>query len=161
MNIEFELNGNTLSIDEAPMIMLSEVLRKQPHLESIHAGCSTGECGNCSVLINNHLSLSCLVPVFSVRKKSVITFEGFKKTKECTSIIKGFSEAKYIPCDYCKAGKILSIHSILEKNLNPVKQEILENLSGSTCFCGSFNDLIQAIYFAANNRKRQRRVRKR
>lgn len=161
MIIEFELDGNPVSIDTNPMTLLVNALRDNFHIHSVHKGCNSGECGMCSVLIDNTVYLSCLVPVFSVRHKSVMTYEGFRKTKDHASLMKAFSDAEYYPCDYCLPVKLLSIHSLLETNLNPDTADILGSLSGSTCFCAGYDNLIRAVEIAANTRRRKRRVRKR
>ncbi len=161
MNIEFELDGTTVNADVPPMTLLTDLLRNNFQIKSIHKGCKSGECGSCTVLINNLISLSCLVPVFSIRGKKIITIEGIRKTKEYSTIIKAFNDAEYDPCNYCRPAKILSLYALLEINLNPDENEILSSLSGTSCYCTGYTNLMKAAGFAAAAIRRKRRARKR
>ena len=161
MIIDFIIDGNQTELDINPMTLLVNALKKRFDIVSAHYSCTSGECGDCAVLVNNQLQLSCLLPVFAIKGKEVVTYEGFKKTKDYADIVRAFSFAGYQPCEYCMPSKILSIHALLETNLSPGKQEILDSLSGSSCFCSGYSALIKAVNYAAANRKRKRRVRKR
>ena len=161
MNIEFELDGSKVNADVPPMTLLADLLRDQFKIKSIHKGCRSGECGACTVLIENSIALSCLVPVFSIRGKKIITIEGIRKTKEYTTILKAFNDAEYDPCSYCRPSKILSLYALLEINLNPDDDEILSSLSGTSCYCTGYSNLQKAAGIAAASIRRKRRARKR
>lgn len=161
MNIAFELDGTSVSADVPPMTILTDILRSHYKIKSVHKGCSSGECGSCAVLVDNTISLSCLIPAFSIRGKKITTFEGIRKTRQYSTIIKAFNDAEYDPCDYCRPAKILSLFALLEINLNPDENEIMSGLSGTSCFCTGYSNLLLAAGYAAAATRRKRRARKR
>ena len=160
MRIPFSINGKNVVLDVPPQKRLVDVLREDLGLLETKAGCYTGECGFCTVLCNNQVQLSCLVPAFSIRNREIITIEGFRKTKEYSDIIKGFKSQGYEPCEYCSAGRIFLVHDLLQKNQHPLDSQILEIFNANLCRCSDINTFIQAVTLAALNRRERSDERK-
>lgn len=160
MNIRFELNGKPVLVDCPPEQRLSEILRKEFELKKTKVSCYGGYCGMCSVLLDGELVLSCLIPAFAVRRKSVMTIEGFIKTKDYTDIAKAFKEAGYSPCEYCASSKVLAIHTLIDIKPEPEDVDIREILGRDSCHCSDYTTLAAAIMEAAANRKRRIRAQK-
>jgi carbon-monoxide dehydrogenase small subunit len=154
MIIPFSVNSRQVSLDLPPEKRLVDVLREDLGLLKTKARCYAGECGFCTVLFNDEVQLSCLIPAFSVKNSTVVTIEGFQKTTEYQDIIKGFSQVQYKPCEYCEAGKIMATYALLRDNPNPLERDILQIVDGNLCRCTDINLFIQAVRFAAFNRRK-------
>ena len=149
MIISFTLNNEDVQVDTEPAKRVSHVLREDFKLLETKTGCLDGSCGTCSILMDEEIVLSCLIPAFVLKGRSIITLEGFSQTDEYKDIIQGFREAKYYPCSYCKGGKILVIHALLRTLPVPTEQDILDSLIGNTCRCDDIHSLIKGVKYAA------------
>jgi carbon-monoxide dehydrogenase small subunit len=155
MTIAFTLNGEDVMIQSDTNIRLIDLLRGYFHLLGAKSGCLIGVCGACSVFFNGNVIKSCLIPAFRVHGSTVITIEGFSKTPEYQDILKGFEKAGVENCGYCDTGKILTVETILTKNHQPSRNEILLGFSGIKCRCTEPVRLIEAVLAAADIRQRR------
>jgi carbon-monoxide dehydrogenase small subunit len=160
MNIVFSLNGEEVSVDTDPKKLLVYLLREDFNLKGTRHGCTGATCGDCTVLIDGKLQLSCIVPAFTVKGTEVLTIEGFSRTDAFRDINEGFKRANYLPCGYCAPGKILAVHALLELNPQPTEQEIYSALAGNRCRCDDRTTLLQGIQSAAFLREARRHDRK-
>lgn len=160
MTVRFELNGKPVVTECPPERRLSEILRREFGMKRTKASCYGGECGSCSVLLDGELVPSCIIPAFTVRNRSVMTIEGFMKTKDYADISKGFKDAGYSPCEYCVSGKVLAAHSLIEAKPDPEEPDIREMLGGNSCTCSDYSSLVNGVMNAAMNRKRRIRAKK-
>lgn len=160
MIIGFTLNDSSVTLDVEPHKRLVDILREDMGLIKTKAGCYGGYCGSCLVLFNDRVVPSCLIPAFNLRGDSIITIEGFEKTREYKDIVEGFSRVGYEPCKFCKTGKIFSIHSLLMEEHDPSENLIMERVSGNQCWCSDNERLIAAIKRSALLRARRKRERK-
>ncbi|TFG60864.1 MAG: 2Fe-2S iron-sulfur cluster binding domain-containing protein [Spirochaetales bacterium] len=156
MIIRFNLNGVPAAPDCNPESRLLQILREQFGLLTVRCGCTSGYCGACSVLLNGELVPSCMVAMFTIKGKSVVTLEGFRASGEYGEILDGFREAGYNPCDYCRPGKVLGIHALLKKIPLPEENEILSGLSGHHCRCNEYSSLIRAVTLVSLKFSRRR-----
>lgn len=145
MIIRFTLNGRPVAPDLSPELRLLDVLRRNFGLTSVKCGCRTGNCGACSVLMEGSLVPACLMPMFIVKEKTVLTLEGFSGYREYREISDGFAEAEYHPCGYCRPGKILGTYDLLNANPQPDEGEILQALGGHQCRCNEYTSLVRAV----------------
>ena len=155
MNISFKLNGKEVITKTTISVRLIDILRGTFHLLGAKSGCLIGVCGSCTVVFNGKVTKSCLIPAFRVQGSEIITIESFSETDNCKDIIKGFEKAGVENCGYCNAGKIFITETILAKNRQPARSEILSGFSGTHCRCTDPEKLIAAVLAAADIRQRR------
>jgi carbon-monoxide dehydrogenase small subunit len=153
MKIRFSLNGVSASIDAEPGERLSTILRDRFHLKGTKCGCLQGRCGACSVIWNGVVTASCLIPAFRLSATKIVTIEGFAKTNNYKDIETGFARVPVITCGYCDSAKILIAESLLAKNSELSREEILSAYTGIRCTCTNPGALIDGVYAAAKERK--------
>ena len=158
MRVNFMLNGAAEAVDVDAETRLIDLIRDHFHLIGTHAGCYSGECGSCIVLINGEVFHACLTPVFRVRDTRVTTIEGFAKQHGYKDIIGGFKEAGLAPCRFCAAGRILITHALLELHPNPAEEEIAESFRTVKCRCTDYRTLVKAVQYAGRLRRNKHRV---
>jgi carbon-monoxide dehydrogenase small subunit len=155
MNINFILNGEDVAIDVEAEQRLIDILRLSLNLAGAKTGCYTGRCGLCSVILNNEVVKSCLVPAFKIGGCEIVTIEGLSQTDEYQDIVHGLDSAGIENCGYCDAGKILTIEALLAKNPSPGSRDILTALKGIKCRCTEPESLIEGVQLIAENRQRR------
>ena len=152
-NISFRLNGKPISLAVDSGRMLLWVLRTDLELTGPKYGCGVGLCGACIVLVDNKAVRSCRVAVKDVAGKEVITIEGLAKKGKLHPIQQAFVEHDALQCGFCTPGMILNAYSLLLKNSQPTRAEIIQNMDGNLCRCGAYQRAIQAIQSAAKDMK--------
>ena len=148
-NVRFRLNGVETEIDADPDTPLLNVLRSQLGLTGSHFGCGAGECGACTVLLDNHAVNSCDMPLWSVAGKAVTTIEGLGSADAPHALQRAFIAEQAMQCGYCFSGIMMSAAALLKKNANPTSADIKAALDRNLCRCGSHNRMIRAILRAA------------
>jgi len=151
--IHFKLNGKPVDLKVENERMLLWILRTELDLTGTKYGCGIGFCGACTVLINNEAIRSCQFPVKDVAGKEVITIEGLAKNGELHPLQKAFVKHTALQCGYCTPAMILNAYSLLMKNPHPTYNEIVQNMEGNLCRCGSYTRIIEAIQTAAEEMK--------
>jgi carbon-monoxide dehydrogenase small subunit len=147
--ISFKLNGKPISVNIDDERTLLGVLRTELDLTGTKYGCGEGLCGACTVVINNEAERSCQLSMKYVEDKEVITIEGLEKNGDLHPLQKAFIEHDALQCGFCTPGMILTAYSLLLKNPNPSREEIIEGMNDNLCRCGTHNRIIQAIETAA------------
>ena len=147
--IELNVNGNTYSIAVPPQRTLLEVLREDLGLTGTKEGCSEGECGVCTVLLDGLPVRSCILFAVDVRGRKVTTIEGLAEREKLHPIQKAFIEQGAIQCGFCTPGMILSTKSLLDSNPSPSEEEIRIAISGNLCRCTGYQKIIKAIRTAS------------
>ncbi|MDR3130728.1 MAG: 2Fe-2S iron-sulfur cluster binding domain-containing protein [Treponema sp.] len=155
MKVNFILNGEDVAIHAEADERLLDILRGSFKLLGAKAGCLSGRCGACFVIINNKVVPSCIVPAFRVRNSEIITIEGFSQTDEYYDIDAGFSRAGVECCGYCDSGKILSVGALLERIARPSREEILSAFTGIRCRCTEPESIVEGVLIAADIRQRR------
>ena len=148
-NVSFKLNGKpkTLTIDSKRMLLW--VLRTDIGLTGTKYGCGVGLCGACTVLVDNKAVRSCRFPVKDVKGKDVITIEGLAENGKLHPIQQTFIKHDALQCGFCTPGMILNAYSLLLRNPQPSRAEIVKDMDYNLCRCGSHTRIIQAIQAAA------------
>ena len=149
MEISFILNNKKVTIDVTPSMRLLDIIREELHLTGTKEGCGEGECGACTVLVNDEPYNSCLTPVANVIDKEVVTIEGFRETKAYRVIADAFANQGGSQCGFCTPGMILASYAVLKKNPHPTEEEIREALSGNLCRCTGYNSIVNAVMLAS------------
>ena len=115
MRLNCNINGSQYSLVVNSDKPLSEILKEQIITFADNSQCLGATCGNCIVLINGSAALSCLLPAFKLNGASILTFEGFQKTRFCHDIERAYADIGNQPCPQCYASKTIIIESILNK----------------------------------------------
>jgi carbon-monoxide dehydrogenase small subunit len=145
MKINFTLNGKQVEIDTMTNKRLLDVLREDFGLFGSKEGCGEGECGACSVLINNRLINSCLVPMGNVHNQNVLTIEGLSETPQGMLLKDTYGKEGAVQCGFCTPGMLMASHALLSENPHPNDEEIRIGLSGNLCRCTGYNMIIKAV----------------
>jgi aerobic-type carbon monoxide dehydrogenase small subunit (CoxS/CutS family) len=151
--IRFKLNGQSKSLMVDRGRMLLWVLRTDFGLTGDKYGCGEGFCGACTVLVNNRAERACQLPVEDIDGKDVTTVEGLATNGNLHPLQEAFIEQDALQCGYCTPGMILAAYSLLQKNPNPNRKEIIEGMEGNLCRCGAYARIVQAVQVAARNMK--------
>jgi aerobic-type carbon monoxide dehydrogenase small subunit (CoxS/CutS family) len=152
-NISFKLNGKPVSLETDSDRMLLWVLRTDLGLTGTKYGCGKSLCGACTVLVDNELARSCQLPVKFVEGKEVLTIEGLEKDDELHPLQQAFVENDALQCGFCTPGMIMTAYSLLLKNPQPSRDEIIQYLDYNLCRCGAHTRIIDAIESAGKNMK--------
>ncbi|HUX49597.1 MAG TPA: 2Fe-2S iron-sulfur cluster-binding protein [Spirochaetia bacterium] len=155
MNTSFILNGEVVSIDTNPDVLLVDILRNQFGLLGTRPGCTQGYCGTCSVLLNGRLTPSCMVPAFRATGSEIVTIEGFMQSQDFLDIEKGFEQAGMAPCRYCVSSKILTTQALLLETQSPQEQDIREVVFSVWCRCTSYSSFAEGIRASSEVRRRR------
>lgn len=156
MTINFILNGEDVSLQAEAENRLIEILRGNFGLTGTKGSCYASNCGACSVIFNGNVVKSCLIPAFKISGSEVITIEGFMMTDEYQDFVYGFNRTKIENCGFCTVGKILATESLLNRNLQPSAEEILNAFDGVKCRCTDPEELAKTVMVIAEHRRRRR-----
>lgn len=146
----FILNGKSTEVTTEGERKLLWVLRTDLGLTGTKYGCGQALCGACTVLVNNQSLRSCVYPIRYVHGKEVITIEGLSNNGKLHPLQKAFIEHDALQCGFCTPGMILNAYSLLRRNPQPSRQDIIQGMERNLCRCGSYGRIIQAIQTAAH-----------
>ncbi len=147
--INFRLNGKTVRCEVEDHELLLDTLRERFGLKSVKEACSIGECGACTVLINDEPHYSCLTLATKVEGHDVKTVEYLGDMDRLHPLQESFIRHGAVQCGYCTPGMLLVAYSLLRKNINPTEDQIREALSGNLCRCTGYIQIVEAIKDAA------------
>ncbi len=148
MKIELELNYQDMEMDILPDELLLEALRRNG-CWSVKHGCETGECGACSVLLDDRLVPSCLLPAAAAEGQRLLTVEGLANGTELHPIQQAFMETGAIQCGYCTPGMLLATKELLDRERYPNLVQAREALSAILCRCTGYAKPVEAVLRAA------------
>ena len=154
--IVFTLNGKSVTLNADSDRSLLWVLRTDYGLTGAKYGCGEGHCGSCTVLVDNEALRSCQLTPADVNGTSVTTIEGLANNGSLHPVQQSFIEEEALQCGYCTPGMILTAVALIHKNPKPTEVEIMEEMDGNLCRCGSYKRIVQAIQSAANLRREDR-----
>lgn len=145
IKLSCELNGSPLEVEIMPGETLLDTLRERLSLTGTKKGCEVGECGACTVLIDNIPYDSCLYLAAWAQGKSITTIEGLAVGGKLSPLQQSFIDNGAVQCGYCSPGAILTAHALLLKNKSPTEDEIKKELAGNMCRCGTYANIIRAV----------------
>jgi 4-hydroxybenzoyl-CoA reductase subunit gamma len=147
--LELTLN-NRPRVDAVPAnLLLLDYLREVVGLTGTKTGCDGGECGACTVLVDDKPRLSCLTLAASVQGRRVDTVEALGKDGRLSAVQRGFHEKLGAQCGYCTPGFVMAAVGLLRNNPCPTEPEIREALGSNICRCTGYVKIIEAVQFAA------------
>ena len=150
IKLGFIVNGKKQNLSVNPSDRASKVLREDLGLMGTKIGCNAGDCGSCTVLVNEELVCSCLIPAAKIHNTKIQTIEGLSD-KGINDLQKSFLRHGAAQCGICTPGLLISATALLKKNPRPNKNEIEEALSGVLCRCTGYKKIINAILNVNNN----------
>jgi len=148
-SIEFQVNGQPVCYEGPPLRRLLDYLRDDLGLTGPKEGCGEGECGACSVLVDNRLVNACLTPTGSLAGRSVTTIEGLDGTLAYQVLEACFAQAGAVQCGFCTPGMILAAVALLRHNSHPDDLAVRESISGNLCRCTGYHMIVEAILAAS------------
>ena len=145
IKIKLKVNGRPLEAEVAPSLTLIRFLRQDLGLTGTRQGCGRGDCGSCTVLVDDKPVLSCIAFAFQADGKSVTTIEGVANGGRLSRIQELFVERGAVQCGFCTPAMILVGESFLRANPNPTRREIREAISGVLCRCTGYRKIVDAL----------------
>jgi isoquinoline 1-oxidoreductase alpha subunit len=146
--VEFDLNGNPVSVDADASTPLLWAIRDHLGLTGTKYGCGAGLCGSCTIHVDGKAVKSCLVSLGEAAGSRVTTIEGLSPNR--THPLQKAWIAEQVPqCGYCQSGQIMQAAELLAGNPKPTRDEIVRHMNGVICRCGTYTRIIAAIQRAA------------
>tara|TARA_B000000557_G_scaffold31722_1_gene23224 strand:- start:1502 stop:1984 length:483 start_codon:yes stop_codon:yes gene_type:complete len=149
IHVSAEVNGDKVEFLCDPRETLSDVLRDRLNLTGTKEGCGTGDCGACTVTIDDRLVCSCLMLGAEANGKSIETIEGMAQGDELHPLQRKFVEHAALQCGICTPGILVAAKNLLEKNPNPNEEQVRYWLAGNLCRCTGYDKIIRAVLDAA------------
>jgi aerobic-type carbon monoxide dehydrogenase small subunit (CoxS/CutS family) len=151
MQREFQLNvnGQTVTVTTDESRPLLDVLREDLALTGTKYGCGEGECGACTVLIDDQAERSCVTSVGDVQDRAVTTIEGLATGHVLHPVQRAFLDQQAMQCGYCVPGQILTAVALLRDNPAPSREQIVAALQGNLCRCCNYANILAAVQQAA------------
>lgn len=148
MAIEFDLNGEAVSLDVDPAMPLLWAIRDIAGLTGTKFGCGKALCGACTVHLGGEPVRSCSIPVSAAAGNKITTIEGLSEDGN-HPVQQAWRELNVAQCGYCQSGQIMSAAALLERNPSPSDNDIDTAMSGNICRCGTYTRIRSAIHKAA------------
>ena len=143
------LNGRQREDAVADNLLLLDYIREVAGLTGTKQGCDGGECGACTVLVDDKPQLSCLTLARSCNGRHVETVEGLGTNGRMSPVQRGFHEKLGSQCGFCTPGMIMASHELLRTNANPSDAEVRHGLEGIMCRCTGYQNIVRAVHDAA------------
>ena len=143
------MNGRPQPIQVEPNRTLLEILRDDLGLIGAKKGCGSGDCGACTVLVDDDAMCSCLLLGVEAEGRQITTIEGIAPDGELHPVQRAFVECGALQCGFCTPGMVLSTVALLRKSPSPTEAEIRDALSGNLCRCTGYDKIVKAVQAAA------------
>ena len=147
--LTLSVNGREHTVAAADGALLIEVLRDALQLTGTKQGCDGGECGACTVLVDNEPRLACSTLAHSLAGHRVETVEGLATDGNISPLQRAFHEKLGTQCGFCTPGMIMAAEGLLRKNPHPEREEICGALAGNLCRCTGYVKIIESVEAAA------------
>jgi isoquinoline 1-oxidoreductase subunit alpha len=149
-SFKLNVNGTSKEVDVDPTTPMLWVLRDHLNLVGTKFGCGIASCGACTIHVDGKAMRSCILPIGTVKDKSITTIEGLSELGD-HAVQQAWVEHDVPQCGYCQAGQIMSASALLNENRNPSDAEIDAAMNGNLCRCGTYTRIKAAIKTAAKN----------
>ena len=154
MDVTVEVNGERRSAEVEPRLLLVHFLRERLGLTGTHVGCDTTSCGACTVLLDGIPVKSCTMFAVQADGRRVTTVEGLAADGQLHPLQAGFKEEHGLQCGFCTPGMLLTASALLQENPDPSEEDIRWALSGNLCRCTGYQNIVNAVQWAARNSDR-------
>ena len=148
--VKMTINGQTVSHEVEPRLLLVHYIRENVGLTGTHVGCDTSQCGACTILMNGQAVKACNLFAVQCDGADIMTIEGLAKDGELHPIQMGFWEKHGLQCGFCTPGMIMTAYQMLERYPKPSEEQIRHQLEGNLCRCTGYHNIVKAIQWAAD-----------
>jgi len=145
----FRLNGRAVRAMSAPITRLADVLRDEMGLTGTKIGCNAGDCGACTVLVDNRQVCACLTPLAQVVGRAVVTVEGLARGKTLSKLQQAFHRHGAAQCGICTPGMLMAATDLLRRRRAPSEAEVRDALGGVLCRCTGYQKIVEAVMDAS------------
>ena len=145
------INGKSHEVEADPSTPMLWVLRDHLNLVGTKYGCGIAQCGACTIHLEGTATRACMLTVASVGNQEITTIEGLSEDGD-HPVQKAWLEVDVPQCGYCQAGQIMTASALLEKNPNPIDNEIEMAMNGNICRCGTYTRIKKAVKLAASSK---------
>ena len=152
--ITLNINGQDHPLAVEPRVTLLDALRERLQLTGTKKGCDHGQCGACTVLVNERRTLSCLSLAIMHQGDKITTIEGLAQGENLHPMQAAFIEHDGFQCGYCTPGQILSAVGLVSEGHAATVEEIREQMSGNICRCGAYPNIVAAVQQVLEGRQR-------
>ncbi|MFV2090620.1 MAG: (2Fe-2S)-binding protein [Pseudomonadales bacterium] len=148
--ITLNVNGRRRPVDVLPQETLAHTLRYKLGLTGTKIGCNRGECGACTVLVEDINHYACSMLTHSVRGRAITTVEGLQDASgSLHPLQQAFIDELAPQCGYCTPGQLMSAMALLKENPTPTREQVRQALSGNLCRCGAYDHYLSAVMAAS------------
>ncbi len=147
--LQLEVNGRRQAVAAADGAMLLEVLRDALQLTGTKQGCDGGECGACTVLVDDEPRLACITLAASVGGRRIETIEALATQGRLSALQRAFHERLGTQCGFCTPGMVMAAEALLRREPRPTESQIREALSGNLCRCTGYVKIIESVQAAS------------
>lgn len=144
-SFHFKVNGEPQTFEGPPMTRLIDVLREALHLTGTKEGCGEGECGTCTVLLDGLPVNACLVPVFQLEDRDVVTIEGVASKGELDEVQQAMLVEGAVQCGTCTPAMVLTIRALLDRYPQPTRDDVRDMVSGTLCRCTGYERIFRTV----------------
>ena len=144
-----QVNGRTHEVEAEADDSLLSVLRDDLDLTGSRYGCGEGQCGSCTVLVDNRAMRSCVTRVSAVATAQIVTIEGLAVDGALHPVQEAFLEVEAFQCGYCTSGMVMAAVALLRVNPSPTDADIVRAMDRNVCRCGTYPRIVQAVRLAA------------
>ena len=150
MKTSVTVNGTRRDVEIDPRVTLVYLLRETLGLTGTHVGCTTGNCGACTVLLDGKTVKACSIFAADVNGSEILTIEGLSTgVRELHPVQQAFVDHQGLQCGFCTPGMVLSTLALLEENPKPTENDIRHAISGNLCRCTGYQFIVESIQAAA------------
>jgi 4-hydroxybenzoyl-CoA reductase subunit gamma len=150
--LTLDVNGRRRDVAAADNTLLIEVLRDTLGLTGTKQGCDGGECGACTVLVDDEPRLACITLAASVEGRKVETIEGLARAGRIGALQRAFHERLGTQCGFCTPGMVMAAEALLRREPRPSEAQIREALAGNLCRCTGYVKIVESVQAAAGER---------
>lgn len=143
--ITLTVNGTAQALELEPDMPLLYALRNHLNLNGAKYGCGLGQCGACTVIVDDQPVFACLTPCAGLEGKKIRTVESLGSADKPGPLQAAFIDKQAAQCGYCIAGMLMRAQTLLERDPHPDEQTIREHMAGNLCRCGTHLRIIEAI----------------
>ncbi|KUO52951.1 MAG: xanthine dehydrogenase [Desulfitibacter sp. BRH_c19] len=143
--ITFKVNNKEVTVEVDVRESLLEVLRNELNLKGVKKGCSVGECGACTVLVNGEAIDSCIYLAIWADGKEIKTIEGEETEGKLSKLQQAFVDEGAVQCGFCTPGFVMSARALLDSGKKLSREDIKKGMSGNMCRCTGYQNIIKAV----------------
>jgi nicotinate dehydrogenase subunit A len=154
--ITLTVNGHEHRVDADPATPLLYVLRDDLQFNGAKFGCGLGQCGACTVVVDDQPVFSCLTPILLLEGRTILTVEGLGTAEAPDTLQAAFRDEQAAQCGYCTAGMIMRAHALLARNPGASDDEIRDYMEPNLCRCGTHMRILRAVRAVAGQREAKR-----